>query len=294
MNAGRQPKMEICLAGAWGSVSGRRTAPAETSTGQPLIVAIHGGGSTSGYFDVPGFSLLDRAAASGLCAFALDRPGYGSSTALPADEATILRNAEVLDDAIGGLWAAEHGDAHGIVLVGHSIGGAVAVAIAARQPSWPLLGLAISGVGLVSPPEINAAWGALPQIPMIELPGPLRDRLMFGPVSTYESPMPEASHIAHASAPRRELIDIVTMWPTKFRSIAGQVSVPLHYRQAEFDPLWITDKDQVHSFGEAFSSSPQVDARLFPASGHCIDFHRVGAAFQLEQLAFAKRCAGLA
>lgn len=28
----------------------------------PLVVAIHGGGYSSAYFDVPGYSLLDRAA----------------------------------------------------------------------------------------------------------------------------------------------------------------------------------------------------------------------------------------
>jgi hypothetical protein len=46
----------------------------------------------------------------------------------------------------------------------------------------------------------------------------------------------------------------------------------------------------VFNFGRAFSSSPSVDVRLFESTGHCIDFHRVGAAFQLEQLAFALRC----
>ena len=43
----------------------------------PLIVAIHGGTYTSAYFDVPGYSLLDRADASGVPIIAPDRPGYG-------------------------------------------------------------------------------------------------------------------------------------------------------------------------------------------------------------------------
>ena len=52
----------------------------------------------------------------------------------------------------------------------------------------------------------------------------------------------------------------------------------------EFDRLWITDADQVDQFRRAFSGAPFVDARLVPAAGHCIDFHRQGTAFQLEQL----------
>ena len=35
------------------------------AAGTPLIVAIHGGTYTSAYFDMPGYSLLDRAAANG-------------------------------------------------------------------------------------------------------------------------------------------------------------------------------------------------------------------------------------
>ena len=67
----------------------------------------------------------------------------------------------------------------------------------------------------------------------------------------------------------------------------------MHYRQAEFDKLWIVNKDEVAGFGAAFKASPEVDAKLFDSVGHCIDFHKLGAAFHLEQLAFALRC-GLA
>ena len=44
-----------------------------------VLVAIHGGATTSGYFDCPGrpdLSLLRTAAAQGFTAIALDRPGY--------------------------------------------------------------------------------------------------------------------------------------------------------------------------------------------------------------------------
>jgi pimeloyl-ACP methyl ester carboxylesterase len=257
----------------------------------PLIIAIHGGTYTSKYFDVPGYSVLDRAAALGIPIIAVDRPGYGESSPLPAGEATIARNAQVLEEAIGQIWGTHASGARGIVLIGHSIGGAVTVAIAAHRPSWPLLGVSISGIGLRSPPEVGEAWANLPALSMIDLPLSIKDAVMFGPAWTLEPTQPAASYVANALVPRAELIDIVMGWPEHVRALAAKVTVPVHYRQAEFEKLWIMDAENVTSFGAAFSASAAVSAQMFSSVGHCIDFHRLGAAFQLEQLAFALRCA---
>ena len=67
----------------------------------------------------------DRAAALGIPAIAIDRPGYGSSTALPPAESTVLNNAAILDEMIGEIWTQYGAGARGVVLIGHSIGGAV-------------------------------------------------------------------------------------------------------------------------------------------------------------------------
>lgn len=56
--------------------TGRRLGHADDAD-LPLVVAVHGGGYTSAYFDVPGYSLLDRAAGLGVPVIAVDRPGYG-------------------------------------------------------------------------------------------------------------------------------------------------------------------------------------------------------------------------
>lgn len=273
------------------SITGRqRPAPANASADYPLVIAIHGGTYTSVYFDVPGCSLLERAAALGIPMMALDRPGYLGSTALPPAEATIGRNAERLDDAIGRIWRQAASPARGIVLIGHSIGGAIAVSIASRRPSWPLLGVAVSGVGLLTPPESGEAWAALPDVAMIDLPPQMKDQVMFGPAWTFDAAMPARTRPADAPCPRAELIDITAGWHKRVHALAAEVIVPVHYRQAEFDRLWIVDAAQVAGFGAAFSASPSVDARLYQSAGHCIDFHRLGAAFQLEQLAFALRC----
>lgn len=59
------------------TISGRTrlTPNFRPTTDYPLVIAIHGGTYTSTYFDVPGYSLLDRAAALGIPSIAIDRPG---------------------------------------------------------------------------------------------------------------------------------------------------------------------------------------------------------------------------
>lgn len=275
------------------SFTGRRreAGGTEPAGGVPLIIAVHGGTYTSEYFDIPGHSLLGRAEAAGIPVVAIDRPSYGGSTpvAKGGPDSVILENAEVLDHLAAELWARFGTGTAGVVLVGHSIGGAVVIATAARAPSWPLLGIAVSGCLLQVPQEQLAAFGELPDAPS-RMPQEIKDAVMFGPPGTYDADMPQASHPSDAPTPPAELIDINTSWPQRVRSVAAQVTVPVHSRQGEFDRLWLTDARQVEEFGAAFDAAPHVDARLVRSAGHCVDFHRAGAGFQLAQLAFALDC----
>ena len=258
----------------------------------PLVVAIHGGTYTSRYFDLPGYSLLDRARALGIPLIAPDRPGYGESVVPAPAEAGIEHSAVLLDRAIGAIFARYGADTPGVVLIGHSIGAAIAAMVAARRPAWPLLGLAMSGICLTPPPGADAAaWEALPDTPFVDMPREVKDHVMFGPKETYRSDMPELSHLADAPIPRAELLDIVTVWPERARAVLAEIRVPVHYRQGEFDQLWITDAGQVAAFAASCGGANFVDARLVPGAGHCIDLHTASAAFHLDQLAFALRCA---
>ena len=274
------------------SITGRRRllAGPPAAADVPLVIALHGGTYTSTYFDIPGYSLLDRAAALGIPIVAIDRPSYGGSTALAPEESTILKNAEVLDEVIGELWEAWGAKTSGVVLIGHSIGGAIVTAIAADRPKWPLLGMAVTGCLLQVPSDSRAQWSALPAISMIDLPVNMKDGVMFGPAWTHDTGMPQRSYPSNAPVPRAELIDITTTWIERVRSVAAQVTVPVYSRQAEFDHLWVTNAQQVSEFGAAFTASPHVDAQLVPSAGHCIDFHRQGAGFQLGELSFALQC----
>ncbi len=274
------------------TITGRRNTPqpAAVAAAVPLVIAVHGGTYTSEYFDIQGYSLLERAAALGIPVIAVDRPGYGGSDHVEPGESIILANAAALDQVIGELWQ-QHGEGTaGVFLIGHSIGGAVVTAVAANGPGWPLLGIAVSGCLLQVPDGPRMAFDALPDILMIDLPGPMKDSVMFGPAWTHDAAMPQLSHSSDTSVPRAELIDINNGWIGRVRSVNARVTVPVHARQGEFDALWITDAGQAGDYAASFTAAPVVDGRLVLNAGHCVDFHHAGAALQLSQLAFALEC----
>lgn len=270
-------------------LSGRSNGVA--GAGGPLVVAIHGGSYSSAYFDVPGYSLLALAADKGIAAVAIDRPGYGESPMLAPEAMDIAGQAMFLRDELSEIWHKFGSGKRGIVLVGHSIGAAISATIAASAPSWPLIGLAISGVGLITNPGDHERWLALPDIPLVTMPAEVKDHVMFGPSGSYANDMPGLSHVADTTAPKAELLAITGVWHDAVHDVTGAITVPVHYRQAEFDRLWIVDQGQVDQFGAALARSADVDAQLVPGAGHCIDFHRIGPAFQIEQLTFALKCA---
>lgn len=275
----------------FGGLSGRSRSPSGgIAADAPLVVAIHGGTYNSAYFDLPGHSLLDRAAAIGIPSLAPDRPGYGAHP--PLEDGTIAGQARFLTVALGDAWARHGAGTRGIVLIGHSIGAAIALTIAGEPSALPLIGVAVSGVGLRTPPEHATQWARLPDTSLVDLPAALKDILMFGPTTSYPPSMPAASHAASAPAPRAELIDVVATWHERVRERLGRVTVPVHYRQGEFDHLWIVDQGEVDGFRDALGKAPRVDAALMPGTGHCMDLHRIGGALQTQQLGFALQCAG--
>ena len=265
------------------------SAAAGTATSGPLVIALHGGTYTSDYFDISGRSLLEAGESLGIPVIALDRPSYGGSTPLADSDSIIAKNAEVLDAVIADIWKEWDGKASGIVLIGHSIGGAIVTDIAGNHPSWPLKGISMSGCLLQVPVESAGQWASLPDIPMIDLPVPMKDQVMFGPAGSFAADMPAASYPSNAPCPRAELIDITSTWIARVKEVNGRVAVPVFHRQAEFDHLWNTDAQQVADYKATFAGSPSIDTAIEPGAGHCIDFHNAGPAFQAAQLAFAQK-----
>jgi pimeloyl-ACP methyl ester carboxylesterase len=284
-----KPAREMIVAQLTSRLTGRNNAGG--SRGGPLVVAIHGGTYNSAYFDLPGRSLIDRATANGVAAVAIDRPGYYGSPMLPAEDMDLFGQAAFLRDALGEVWNRFGADSKGVVLIGHSIGAAISTIVAASSPEWPLLGLAVSGLGLRTNPGDHERWLSLPNVPLVSVPDEVKDLVMFGPPGSFDADMPAASYFAGAPAPKAELLSITGAWEPAAHENLGRVTVPVHYRQADCDRLWIVDQREVDGFAAALVGSPLVDARMVAGVGHCIDFHRIGPAFQLQQLGFALECA---
>ncbi len=274
------------------SFTGRSNlAEVTPAPGDPVLIALHGGTYSSEYFDIPGHSLLDNATRQGIGVIAIDRPNYIGSSPLVSEGSIIADNATVLSDAIGSIFSEYGGDSAGVVLVAHSIGGAIATIIAATEQPWPLLGLATSGCLVRVPAESAEAWSQLPPIPMIDLPVPLKDQLMFGLPETYDDAMPAASYPSNTLVPKAELLDITGAWIERRAETCAVVAVPVHHRSAEFDHLWVVNQGEVDEYAAGFTSAPSIDAQLQLGAGHCIDFHLPSDEFQNSQLAFARQSA---
>ncbi|MEE4546624.1 alpha/beta hydrolase [Streptomyces sp. V4-01] len=269
-----------------------RGDPAAPS-GKPLIAALPGGTYTARYFDVAGSpegSFMDVAAANGYRVVAFDRPGYGGSTPLEPDANTFTRHAELLSAAVA--QAAERAGADGVILAGHSIGGMIALMIAAAGPGFPLIGVSATGMGAVIPPGGAAeALAALPPDATVDLPYGERDKVMFGPASTYRAEGLRQAHGSYAPVPVRELIQ-APRWPEEhLPQVAPRVGVPVHNALGEYDALWDSAPENVARFAAMFTAAPFVDAAVARGTGHCIDHHTLGFALHLRQLAFAEECA---
>lgn len=184
-------------------IAAARRDPPEP-TGQPLIATLHGGLYTGRYFDVPippTGSFVDLATRLGHPTVCFDRPGYGASGALAPEENTFERHAELLGAAI-----TEVADGAPVILVGHSIGGMIALTIAAMSDGPALLGVSVTGMGAVIPSgglsEQLATAAAGSGQPVIALPPEQCDPVMFGPPGTFDPGVLDAAHETYAPAPR--------------------------------------------------------------------------------------------
>lgn len=254
--------------------------------GMPLLVCLPGGGYSASYFDVAGYSLVDAAQRDGFSVVSLDRPGYGGSTALEG-EISFRRSAQLLRKAIGELWQRHLSDSPGIILVGHSIGGAIALHLAAGDHAWPLLGVSVTGIHDESQ-RSNDALKSEPPTRSMEFSREHLLRFMYGPEDTYDPNVLDIAKHAESPVPIAELVEVAGQWCTEFAGIAARVEVPVHYGLAEHEGFWHSSDESVAAFGNAFTAAPSVNARRILGGGHNIDHHYAGAAFHKEQLDFAR------
>jgi len=121
-------------AGHFIDVPGARLHVVDRGRGAPLLL-VHGLAGQLGHFT---FGVVDRLAEQ-YRVVAVDRPGSGYSVRLPGASAALNAQADALAALIDTLRLGRP------VVVGHSLGGAVALALAQRHPER------VSGLALIAP-----------------------------------------------------------------------------------------------------------------------------------------------
>ncbi len=249
----------------------------------PVIGAIHGRTHTCDYFDVPGQSLPDRAAARGFGIVAVDQPGYGTSTPLLEVPEIIVTNAEAPNAALPGLLEVLAPGGRPVPF--HRRGDCAG---AGRQRLGQVLGRG-GGVGRGGRDAARERGGPCPvPAPVFrrtaradEGCGHVRSRRQLRCGDAAGQPHRQCDGPAGQTAGHHR----------RLAGVAGAIAVPVHYRQGEHENLWLNPPERVTDFGRLFTASPPVDAAMVADAGHCIDFHLVGEAFQQSQPDFAASCA---
>jgi pimeloyl-ACP methyl ester carboxylesterase len=270
------PLEPIEARGAGVALTGFASPTARSNT--PLLLLLHGGGVNAHYFAATDDSVVDLAAANGFPAIALNRPGYAGS-----EPATFARQAEIIDAAMKELWRKWGERRPGALVFGHSIGAAVTINLAARKPSWPLLGISLTGISAAVPPFLVHVWESLP----------VGRRIAFTPEASGTIQLSTAASEGEPATPSADLVEVATRWPTDFPGIAAEVTVPVQYAVGERDKLWVVSETTARDCAALFANSPYVDAQVLPGVGHAVEHEgALGRSHRLRQLSFALRCTG--
>jgi alpha-beta hydrolase superfamily lysophospholipase len=257
-----------------------------------VIVALHGGATTSAYFDAPGqphLSLLRTGAALGYTVVALDRPGYGSSAAHADRMATAAQRVDLAFAAIDELLGTRSAGA-GVFLMAHSMGCVLGVQMAAAERGLGLLGLEIAGIGQEYQPQAAAVLSA--RFRSASFPGgPVESRIavrdmIWGPGDLYPADM--SASLASAS-PRYEG-DEVRRWPGRFAGFAAAVRVPVHYTLGDQERVWRAGPAALASIAGLFTASPRVVTDEQASAGHNLSLGLSATAYHLKVLSFAEEC----
>lgn len=264
---------------------------AEVPDPHAVVVALHGGGTTSVYFDCPGqsqLSLLRTGAALGYTVIGLDRPGYGSSALYPeatTDSEQRVRLAYLAVDRILG----DRSRGAGLFILGHSNGCELALRMAADDRGAGILGLELAGTGLR---YTDAARDALSTAGPGKRPVGLRE-LLWEPASLY----PEAvlRGITHALPGSAYEAKMVADWPRRdFPSLAARVGVPVRFTFAEHEKIWQSDPAAQRAIRDIFTATDSFTSNDQPDAGHNLSVGFSAAEYHRSVLSFASDCVAAA
>jgi pimeloyl-ACP methyl ester carboxylesterase len=261
-------------------------------TNKPLLVCIHGGGCNGRYFDLKGNSVMGAARQRGFPVLLVNRPGYHGND-LPAGASPIAGTAPVIRHFAEEVRHGLGGVRRPIALIGHSIGGALALQMASERGDWPLLGVAVSGIGDVSPPVIGAIQ-VPPGLTKFQPPQEFTDALFFDPDRSLSWKAVASLRAAAEPWLVSEVVDVVRQWPGAWPDVARKIDVAVHLRLAEHERIWETGQKVVDRMAARLSSAPRLDVDLLRGGGHLYEATKHGQELIRAQLDFFESCAAAA
>lgn len=254
-----------------------------------VVVALHGGATTSAYFDCPGhpwLSLVRTGPRWGFTILALDRPGFGSSGLYSDVFDTVTRRIDMTYGAIDAILGDRDRGA-GVFVLAHSNGSELALRMAAEERGDELLGLEISGTGLR---QQDAAAAVLAGASRENIPTGLRE-LLWEPAQLYPPGMAGAVRIKGGPVSPGYEAELVANWVRDLPDLASRVRVPVRYTVAEHERVWATDDEAVSEVASLFTAAPRVLTYRQDAAGHNLSLGHTAAAYHMNTLAFAEECA---
>jgi len=273
-------------------LSGLLCRPSQTPRG--LIVALPGGGVCAGYWDSPlqpQLSLLRLGAQVGFSVLALDRPGYGASRDHDATRLDLASQVEYVFDALQAWRTQESFDAP-TFLIGHSVGGILALMMAAHERATALTAVDVLGVPFRYPATAAAAAvGSLAaaggRVPIVTRD--TRRWLLFGPQGTYDEDAFEYDCSCARPIPAAEYRDGLAA-PSIWREVLPAIHIPVQINAAEFEQMQATGLELLEEVRAQLRNSPHAATHLQRASGHNASQHHIGRAYHLRALAFFEEC----
>ncbi|MEV6164892.1 alpha/beta fold hydrolase [Streptomyces sp. NPDC052052] len=260
-----------------------------------VVFAVHGGATTSAYFDCPGrprLSLLRTAAGLGFTAIALDRPGYGASA---ADAERFPTAGQRLDAVVAALEVllAHRDTGAGVFLLAHSAGCETVLRLAGGDRVPGVIGIELAGTGLR---HARGGTGARTPEPRRDAPpAPGRSALralLWGPEELYPSDVYADGRIA-ARFPAYEYEWEARSWTEDFSRLAGRVRVPVQFSLGEHERVWCSGPGALAEVAACFTASPLVRTYEQAHAGHNLSLGLTARAYHLRALAFAEECAVL-
>ncbi len=257
----------------------------EAERPRAVVVALHGGATSSVYYDAPDhprLSLLRAGPALGFTVVALDRPGYGASAPYKEELTSPEQRVEL---AYGALDRLLESSGAGVFLMAHSSGCELGVRMAGAERGADLLGLEIAGTGRHRHKRARRLWEEWDR----ERPAGsvLRD-ILWGPARAYPDALVGGARIA-SPAPAYEGTE-AEGWPENLPELASRVRIPVHYSLGEHEMWWQAGPEALADVASLFTASPRVAVHEQVGGGHNLSLAHCALAYHLEVLSFVEEC----